>query len=233
MVLRSTYARPILPAIAIAVLACDSKKLDTAQTTSEPQSQQTDAAAAAALPSGSSAPPAPPGWIKGDDPPEWLACSKPQDCTLVNFGQCCAICNPFHFEGHYTSINRKFKDDYAARHGCNEVKCPQCPPEQPDYPRTSANFFSLCQEGRCQAVDLRFSKYEACTTAKDCVFRFGLGCCEGCGDHDLVTYNPASGLDRDVCPQKPKCPHVSAECRGYRRPQQPPECVVERCQLSD
>jgi hypothetical protein len=65
------------------------------------------------------------------------------------------------------------------------------------------------------------------------VFRFGLKCCEGCGDRDLITYNPASTLVRDICPTKVKCPPVAAECKGYRHPQQNPECVVNRCQLSD
>jgi hypothetical protein len=171
---------------------------------------------------------------KEPPPADWITCTKNEDCTLVNWGRCCAPCDPLNFEGHYTAINVKHTIDWPNHEGCQNPQCPQCPAFQPDYPRASMNFFTLCQEGKCVAIDLRFSQYSHCETAKDCRWRFGLGCCEGCGDGELVTYNPASSLDRDVCPNKPqKCPPVSADCKANRHPQQPPECVANRCQLSD
>jgi hypothetical protein len=223
---------PVVVGILIVGLHCNHPKTDNATGQSEALSKNTEAGAAGtatawAAPSASAAAPRDPG------PAEWYACRKNEDCELVPHGRCCSACNPINFEGNYTAVNTKFKAEYTAHEGCTDTKCPHCPPPQLDYPRTDTNFFALCQENKCAAIDLRFSKYAQCQTEKDCIFRFGLGCCEGCGDHDLVTYNPASTLVRDVCPIKQKCPPVSAECKALRHPQQPPECVLNRCQLSD
>ena len=99
--------------------------------------------------------------------------------------------------------------------------------------RVAMSILALCQEGKCVAVDLRYSKYSKCETFKDCSLRFGLGCCEGCGDEDLVTYNPKSGLNTEICATTGKCPPVSPVCLANRAPHQNAECVLNQCQLSD
>jgi hypothetical protein len=212
--------------LSLAALHCKDHASTTTASTSEAVKQPDSNDATPPIPSASAAPKEPP-------PAEWFACTKNEDCVLVNHGRCCAPCDPLNFAGYYTSVNAKFKSEHVAYEGCDKARCPECPPIVNDYPRADSNFFALCQEKRCVAVDLRFSKYSECKSAKDCVWRFGLGCCEGCGDSELVTYNPASSLEHDICPTKPRCPPVTAACRARRHPQQPPECVVNRCQLSD
>jgi hypothetical protein len=231
---RARLSIVIAIALLLAGVRCDNHQ--AGKTTSEGSGGVRAATSSSAATAASGTPAASSNATRPKEPPptDWITCTKNEDCTVVNWGRCCAPCDPLNFEGHYTAINAKHVAEWPAHEGCTGTQCKQCPSIQPDYPRSSMNFFGLCQEGKCAAIDLRFSTYSRCETANDCRFRFGLGCCEGCGDRELVTYNPASSLDKDVCPNKPaRCPPVSAECRSYRHPQQPPECVANRCQLSD
>src|SRR5438045_1427026 len=121
----------------------------------------------------------------GPGPDEWYTCKKPEECTLVYENECCLPdCDPLSFAG-YVAVNAKHRADFVGHIGCADAKCARCPTPMPDVPRSDANFFALCQQGRCTAVDLRYSKYNECKTVKDCALRFGLGCCEACGDKDL------------------------------------------------
>jgi hypothetical protein len=164
-------------------------------------------------------------------PPDWYTCKVPQDCVVVPAGRCCARCDPIQFVG-YSSVNVAHKDDFMAYQGCANTTCP-CPPRAQNIPYSDANFFALCQQHRCVAVDLRRSQYAQCKSSADCGLRWGLGCCEGCGDSELVTYNPKSTLLADICPVKRKCPAVTPECRAMRHPSAAGECAVGYCQLTD
>ena len=233
---RSIQARALVAAVLFAGLHCDRSKPTPSAENSDPLAKQAPSAApsaaapveemASAAPTASSAPP------KDAGPDEWYACNKPQDCVLVSEGRCCAPCDPVLFAG-YTAVNAKHKAHFVAHEGCSAATCPKCPTPIAGMPRSDANFFPLCRDGRCVAVDLRYSKYSVCQTHKDCALRFGLGCCQGCGDRDLVTFNPASSLDADLCPTKPKCPPPSAKCLADRNPNRAAECVGNYCQLTD
>jgi hypothetical protein len=169
----------------------------------------------------------------GPAPETWYACRKADDCTMVPEGDCCPACDPLIFAG-YTAVNAKHKDDFLAHEGCNTVTCPKCPPLSPQVPRSSSNFFVLCQKGRCVATDLRMSKYTECKSDDDCKMRWGLRCCDGCSDSELVAYNPASSLLSDICPpKKPQCPPVTPACAADRSPRDHAYCVGGYCQLSD
>jgi hypothetical protein len=165
-------------------------------------------------------------------PPDWYKCQRPDDCVVVPAGRCCALCNPIPFEG-YSAVHVKHKDDFMAFQGCATTTCEPCPPRQKGVPRSDTNFFALCEKHRCVAIDLRYSKYSQCKTNADCGVRWGLGCCEGCGDEDLVIYNPKSTLNADVCPVKRKCPPTPPECLAERRPSNGGECAGGFCQHHD
>ena len=155
---------------------------------------------AASSASASAETPPPP---KDAGPDEWYSCTKNEDCVLAFEGRCCPTsCDPVGFDG-YTAVSAKYKAQFVAHEKCAEVKCPTCPPPFLGNPRNDANFFPLCKSKRCVAVNLRESPYSQCKTTRDCKMRFGIGCCEGCGDKDLVVYNPASTLEADTCPVKP------------------------------
>jgi hypothetical protein len=163
--------------------------------------------------------------------PDWYKCKVPQDCVVVSAGRCCAPCDPIQFVG-YSAVNVAHKDDFMAYQGCANATCP-CPSRVQNVPFSDANFFALCQQHRCVAVDLRYSQYAQCQSSADCALRRGLGCCEGCGDAELVTYNPKSTLLADICPVKRKCPPATPECRAMRNPSAAGECAAGYCQLAD
>jgi hypothetical protein len=229
------WTRPWNLVVLIALIHCDQRKATSTSSTSAPLTQGDSSAAAASskpaesAPAASAAAPA-----KDAGSPEWYACKKPEECMVIYEDGCCTpqSCDPLIFKG-YTAINTKYRTEFVAHIGCAQAKC-NCPPPSPSIPRSDSNFFALCQQGRCVAVDLRRSKYSECQTAKDCALRFGLGCCEGCGDKDLVTYNPKSTLAAEICSTKhPKCPPVDPACLAKRQSWQSAECVVNQCQLSD
>jgi hypothetical protein len=165
-------------------------------------------------------------------PAEWFACSGPDECVVVPEGRCCTPCDPVAFQG-YTAVNTRHRADFARQQGCATTPCPACPAPDPRIPRSDSNFFALCREGRCVAVDLRYSAYSACKTHADCRLKHGTTCCDGCGDNELVTFNPASTLMADLCPVKPECPPPSSACLANRSPGRAAECVVGYCQLAD
>jgi hypothetical protein len=223
------WTRPAAAMVMIATIHC-SRKATTASSSSTPLAKEDNNGAA----SSTRAPAAePPPLAKGPGPSEWYACKKSEECAVMYEDHCCMPdCDPLVFKG-YTAINAKYRTEFVARLGCSNTKC-DCPPIPEGIPRSDSNFFALCQQSRCVAVDLRRSKYAECETAKDCALRFGLGCCEGCGDKDLVTYNPKSTLTAEICSTKePKCPPVPPACLAKRHSYQNAECAVNYCQLSD
>jgi hypothetical protein len=169
---------------------------------------------------------------KDAGPAEWYACTKPDDCVVVPEGRCCTPCDPVAFRG-YTAVNAKHKADFVAHEGCASTTCPTCPVPDLHNPRSDSNFLAQCREGKCVAVDLRYSVYSQCKTHADCTLRRGVGCCESCGDKDLVTFNPASSLLADMCPTKTKCPPTSPACLANRSAHRASECVAGFCQLAD
>jgi hypothetical protein len=215
------------------VLRCDRKATTSG---GEPAASASAAAVASAPPTPAAAPPVPPAepetTAKDAGPDEWYACRKAEDCVVVPEGRCCTPCDPVAFRG-YTSVHSKHKKDFIAHEGCAATTCPACPVPDLHTPRSDSNFFARCKEGRCVAVDLRYSPYSQCKTHQDCALRRGVGCCEGCGDKELVTFNPASSLLADVCPTKAKCPPPTATCLSNRSPLRSAECVAGYCQLSD
>jgi hypothetical protein len=174
----------------------------------------------------------PPAAPKDAGPDEWYTCKKPEDCVVVPEGRCCTPCDPVAFRG-YTAVNVKHKADFAAHEGCARTTCPTCPVPDLHNPRSDSNFLALCRDARCVAVDLRYSPYSQCKTHADCALRRGVGCCEACGDKDLVTYNPQSSLLSEMCPTKVKCAPPSPACLANRSPLRASECVAGYCQLAD
>jgi hypothetical protein len=164
-------------------------------------------------------------------PSDWLACSKSSECTLVPAAACCSSCHPTDIS-EFAAVSTSHTADFAARLGCAGTSCGACPAPTPD-PQIATNFIALCQSGQCAAVDLRFSKYAACTTKADCAFVWGLGCCEGCDDSELVVLNPNAGLHQELCPVEPPCEPPDPACVGRRNPRRTLECVASLCQLSD
>jgi hypothetical protein len=206
---------------------CESRKSETVPTPPAP-------AAPAAF---EAAPPPPaageaPAAAKDAGPDEWYACAKPDDCVVVPEGRCCTSCDPVAFRG-YTAVSVKHKTAFAAHEGCAAATCPTCPVPDLHTPRSDSNFLAMCRRGRCVAVDLRYSPYSQCATHADCALRRGVGCCEGCGDKDLVTFNPKSALLADMCPAKVKCAPPSPACLANRGAGRAAECVAGYCQLAD
>jgi len=214
-------------------LHCETKKSETTQAPATtvpapappPAPAQPEAAPGVAAEEAPAAP-------KDAGPDEWYTCKKADDCVVVPEGRCCTSCDPVAFRG-YTAVSSKHRSDFAAHEGCARATCPVCPVPDLHNPRSDSNFLAMCREGRCVAVDLRYSPYSECKTHADCALRRGVGCCESCGDKDLVTYNPKSSLLLDVCPSKAKCPPLSPACVANRSPLRAAECVAGYCQLAD
>jgi hypothetical protein len=230
----SRCAQTMVVVVWMAGIRCDKPKATSTASTSSPVAKENGSTALSseqdAQPAASAELPKP---AKDAGPPDWYTCKRADECTVVYEDACCLPdCDPLVFKG-YTAVNAKHRADFIGHIGCADTECPVCPTPPQGIPRSDSNFFALCQQGRCVAVDLRFSKYSECKTLKDCALRFGLGCCEGCGDKDLVTYNPASTLAAELCPTKPKCPPVAPACLARRHSYQNAECALNHCQLSD
>jgi hypothetical protein len=230
----------LLAAVVVGAIHCDSSKSKSTQSTGAALTSAGDGSAAGHPQPTSSAEAnredASPGASRPNHttaPADWFACKTAQDCTVVYETSCCVPdCDPLLFAG-YVAVNSKHRADFIGHIGCTDVQCKKCPTPLPDVARSDSNFFALCQQGRCEAVDLRYSKYSRCETVNDCKLRFGLGCCEACGDKDLVTYNRSSTLEAELCPTKAKCPPLPPECKKLRSSHQHPECVLNYCQLGD
>ena len=230
-------ASAVVPILAFGVLHCDNKKAATEQR-AEPlaaRSATSSGLADAAAPSASidaSMSRNVPAKDAGPAPESWYSCQKADDCVLVPERNCCRPCDPLEFSG-LAAVNVKHKDDFLSHEGCADAKCPACPDLGLDLPLSSANFFVLCEKNRCVAADLRFSKYTKCAANSDCKLRWGLRCCDGCSDNELVTFNPKSSLLSDICPaKKPLCPPPSPECLAHRHSYEA-ECSAGNCQLAD
>ena len=87
-------------------------------------------------------------------------------------------------------MNSRFEDAYRSYICQGSVACGPCAVPPPGILSAQANFVALCQSGRCQAVDLRNSKFSECKTSADCELQYGTGCCGGCGNEDLIAVNP-------------------------------------------
>jgi len=163
---------------------------------------------------------------------DWFACSRSTDCILIPASGCCGACHPMSI-AESVAISLKHASAFRASKGCAGVDCEACPALGPD-PQIESNFLALCDAGRCSAVDLRFSKYAACSSTADCVLQWGFGCCEGCDDSEVVALNPAAGLSAELCPVAAPCVPPSPGCLARRNPLRAAECTgAHLCQLSD
>jgi hypothetical protein len=78
-----------------------------------------------------------------------------------------------------------------------DVACGACPP--PDGSGARRYFVPNCVQGECVVEDIRTSDATACTTADDCRLRQGTGCCEGCGNDELVAVRNDGSFEKQVC----------------------------------
>lgn len=122
----------------------------------------------------------------GDLPTIDLSCNETADCVLVS-ATCCGTCaRPTLAD--VTAI----RVDQVAEHleqVCDEdTACPDCLGQE------NPNLFAVCEEGRCQAVDLTEHSASECTTPDDCIL-LPDACCE-CGAANYPENTVAIHRDR-------------------------------------
>jgi len=145
---------------------------------------------------------------------DWTACSG-RDCVLVPV-KCCASCMPSSVV-EYSAVNNRYEDAFRSQTCQGTVACGPCAAPPPDVLSAQANFVALCESGRCQAVDLRSSRFSECKAATDCELQYGTGCCDGCGNNDLIAINPAANLHHEICGDiEPPCVPPQPYCITQR-----------------
>lgn len=144
---------------------------------------------------------------------DWAACSG-RDCTLVRVK--CPMCMAISIS-EYVVVNSRYEDAFRNQNSQGIEPCGPCGPPLNDVLSAQANFVALCEAGRCQAVDLRSSKFSECNTSTDCELQYGTGCCDGCGNSDLIAVNPAANLHHEICGDiEPPCVPPDPQCLAQR-----------------
>ena len=155
---------------------------------------------------------------------DFTACDGPAQCVLRP-ESCCGQCGAAT-PGDMIGLHQDWVDDYLGAH-CATLDCPACfMPQEPDL-------FAYCHAGHCVAADVRVHELSACNTASDCVVRWGLDCCEGCGlapPEELValSWNGLGALGGLVCPADWGCP----DCLVQYPPDVTATCTAGHCEVT-
>lgn len=107
----------------------------------------------------------------GDVSPGSRTCRDTSDCLLVST-TCCGTCGTPTLAS-LTSINVNERAEYVENLCRDQPGCPDC------LAVNNPNLYAVCNEGTCEAVDLRSHADSACSTPDDCVL-LPDACCE-CG----------------------------------------------------
>ena len=126
------------------------------------------------------------------------------------------------------ALNADLASDYDRGLNCQAVDCAPCLPPEPGT-SNRPYFIATCQANRCVAVDLRTTDVTECSQPSDCSFRFGSGCCEGCGGDEFIAIGNEALLSELVCPAElPPCLACEpVEPEGFTTDCQAGRCVIE------
>jgi len=131
--------------------------------------------------------------------PAYDACSRNSDCVVVP-DACCSEC---------TILNgtRRNLIAYNRRYGALVESGADCVP----LTNNLGYFAAECVENRCRVVDLLHSSASACSTADECVYHRGLGCCESCdAGSDVIGISRYGNFKQLTCTGDEACPHCMA-----------------------
>lgn len=156
------------------------------------------------------------GWLGvtggvGQSGVDWTACGPSDTCALEPVIPC-PICEPVPLAS-FTAINSVYVSEYLKslpQLPCVSAPCPVLTPDQLGTP----NYFATCEQGHCQAVDIRTSPLSACSAASDCYVRSGTSCC-GCGSGNWVAASNKVNLEQVLCAPAAGC---AADCTSSGAP---------------
>ena len=150
---------------------------------------------------------------------DWTACGPNDTCVLEPVMPCLICDQPLT---SFTAINSANVAEYwrsLPQLMCIGTACPYLPPDQVNTP----NYYATCEQGHCQAVDLRTSPLSACSTSSDCYIRAGTTCC-GCGNTDWVAASIRANVEQVFCAPAAGC---AADCTTSA-----PPCLSTYCNSS-
>jgi hypothetical protein len=150
------------------------------------------------------------GWISGtggagQNPAAWTACG-PSDTCILEPAVSCLGCEPVPLTS-FTAINSAYTSEYLKslpQLECVSGPCANLTPDQLGTP----NYYATCEQGQCQAVDIRTSPLSACSTSSDCYVRSGTSCC-GCGTGNWVAASSKANVEQVLCAPAAGC---AADC---------------------
>lgn len=149
------------------------------------------------------------------------ACDDTSQCTIVDPG-CCGHCDPVKATDLVASNVQRVNDVRDCPGG---VACGACP-DVPELERTRQYFYTKCNIGRCELVDVRETAAVKCVADENCHLRAGSGCCESCQGLGLVSLSSTQYL-QEMC-QNVGCdacaPNIPVDYRAACDDQQ--RCVV-------
>jgi hypothetical protein len=138
--------------------------------------------------------------------PDYARCNARSDCVVATTG-CCGVCDSASFGAHdLIAFNQKYQNQLECTIPLKlptpggGVACEPCA-EAPDG--TQKYFMPECDGGLCSVLDLRQSRYTACTTDADCRLRRGHECCESCSISELLSVRKDNDFEAFLCGGEP------------------------------
>lgn len=138
------------------------------------------------------------------------ACNRTGQCILTHYG-CCASCTP-PLLGDLAVVAQ---DQLAA------FRATQCTTQPPCCaPCINGEIFAYCDGGQCTGADLDSMGVKDCSSASDCVLRWGANCWEPCGGipecDGLTAVNTAAQATLAPLICDPDAPPHRRACRPIR-----------------
>jgi hypothetical protein len=98
--------------------------------------------------------------------------------VLVEAAQDCCVdwCGSVDIS-FFTSIHVAHLPDWHAGQVCAGCRTPCSATEQQDFEESARYIVPICENNRCEPLDIRQHDVTACAADSDCSLRYGSGCC--------------------------------------------------------